>query len=379
MKRANIYTIEKNTYQFIFGLGMFFILLSASKFINNNFLTNNSNVLAWSIGIILFVISIFYTKFYTVKEIFFVCVVLIVGSSTTYFSKSSEPIMMALYVVSCRKIEPYNILKILFVVNLILFLTNFVLYRMGILIDFQNFSFNKHSFGYGHPNSMGVSVFTLITISLSLLYKDYKEKKKITTWLLALQIPLIALVITSGSRGAEIASLISFLFFFLILVFGENKNFLYGLVIFLLVAMILFSIITFSDSVNVVGSFLYNLNQLFTQRLVLNNYFYRIYGIPFLGQKVEYNLVPTVINSYAFIDNAYVKSMINFGILYSILYCSYIVCLTKKIITKKELGLIIPLVSFIVYGVVEQGFLQYWVNFSMFFSGIFFDYRKKYQ
>ena len=140
--------------------------------------------------------------------------------------------------------------------------------------------------------------------------------------------------------------------------------------------MVVFSIITFSDTVNAVGSFLYNLNQLFTQRLKLNNYFYHLYGVPFLGQKVQYNLVTTVSDNYAFIDNAYVKSMINFGIVYTTAYCSYIIILAKKIITKKELGLLIPVVSFIVYGVVEQGFLQYWVNFTMLFSGIFFSYGR---
>lgn len=376
MERTNVYTIWKNIYQVFFGVGMFFILLSTSKFQNNNFLTENSNSLALIVGTILLVISIFYTRFYTVKEIVFVCFVLILGSITSFFSKASEPILMSMYIVSCRKIDPYKILRILFIVNIILLITNFVLFRMGILIDYQNFSTDKHSFGYGHPNSLGVSVFTLITISLAFLYKNYKEENILKIRLLFLQVPLIVLIIISGSRGAEIATLMSFIIFFLILFNNKDTRFLFGLVSFLLISMVVFSIITFSDTVNAVGSFLYNLNQLFTQRLKLNNYFYHLYGVPFLGQKVQYNLVTTVSDNYAFIDNAYVKSMINFGIVYTTAYCSYIIILAKKIITKKELGLLIPVVSFIVYGVVEQGFLQYWVNFTMLFSGIFFSYGR---
>ncbi|MFT9033233.1 MAG: O-antigen polymerase [Leuconostoc mesenteroides] len=364
--------IGKKLYLYSFGIGMFLIIFSTSKFKVTNNLTDNASVISLFIAIILFFISIFYTNYFTYSEIVFIIVVLTIGTVTSFISKGSEPFMMSLYMISSRKINPYDVLKVVFIVNVALFLSNYILFRAGILLDYQNFSINKHSFGYNHPNQMGISIFSLISISMVFLYTKRTSKSLINYLILFLQVPLLVLVFLSGSRGAEIATIITYIIFCILILTHESKKNLLIISVSVLVICLLFSLYTVGNSVNTVGSFLYTLNQLFTQRLQLNNYFYNNYGVSLFGQRVTYNLNASLSSNYAIIDNAYIKLIINYGISYTIFYLTYIFYLVKKVILKNEFALLIPIISFIGYGVVEQGFIQYWVNFSMLFGGIFF-------
>lgn len=373
MREDYVDSVWGNVYLVIFGIGMFLFLLSSSKFYNPNILTKNSSSMALSIGVLLLILSFFYAKTISVYELIFIMGILFLGTITSYIVKGSEPVMMVMYVISTRKINPYQILKTIFIVNLCLFSINYFLFKLNILMDYQNFSIFKHSFGYNHPNQLGVSIFTLITISIVFLFKKINECNVVQYRYILLQIPLIMLLLQSGSRGAESATLITYSMFALLLIFKNRVKVTLWISIVVLVIVVSFSIYSMNDSVNTVGSFLYKLNEVFTQRIQLNNYFYEKYGITFLGQKVEYTLVPNFASNYAIIDNAYVKLLINYGLIYSFFILIYNAALIKKLGDRRYLGLLIPLVSFIVYGAVEQGYLQYWVNFSMLFGSVFFS------
>ncbi|MBZ6001562.1 hypothetical protein [Leuconostoc gelidum] len=378
MINNQLFDFGRKIYLSFFGIGMFLIIFSTSKFQSANILTNNANKVALFIAIALVGISILYAKVYSRGEIYFIVTVMIIGTVTSYLAKGLEPVMMSFYIISSRRINPYDILKVLFIVNIMLFITNFMLFKAGILLDYQNFSISKHSFGYNHPNQMGISVFSVITISMVFFYQKRKSQNIIKYLLLLFQIPLLLLIQQSGSRGAQIATIITYLIL-IYLLFTRNREhsiLLFLMSISVLIVSLLFSLYTMSDSVNTVGSFLYNLNQLFTQRVQLNNYFFDNYGFNFFGQNVSYNLTATVSTNYAIIDNAYVKLVINYGVIYTVFYLGYIIFLVREIISKKQVILLMPMLSFMVYGLVEQGFLQYWVNFSMLFGGIFYAIRK---
>lgn len=370
--RNQLVDIGKKTYLYLYGIGIFLVIFSTSRFKDPNFLTINASVMSLIVAVILVCISLFYTRVYTYDEILFIVVTVILGVGTTFISRGTEPLMMALYIISSRKINPYDIMRVLLIVNIFLFIINYFLFKMGILLDFQNFSIDKHSFGYNHPNQFGISIFSVITILMVATYNRIYQKGILKYGLLVLQAPLLLLIFQSGSRGAEIATLITYLIFFVLLVANKHQNFLFLMGTFVLMGAVIFSLYTTSSSVNTVGSFLYNLNQVFTQRLQLNNYFYQNYGVSILGQKVFYNLNATVGSNYAIIDNAYVKLIVNYGLVYTISYIGYIILIMKRVVLKKEVALLIPIISFIVYGLIEQGFIQYWVNFSMLFSGVLF-------
>lgn len=372
MTENHVDQVLKKTYLVIFGTGMFLFLFSTSKFYNPNILTTNSSIIGLSIGILLLTLSFFYSKEISAYEIIFIIGVLFLGTITSYIVKGSEPIMMAMYIVSTRKINPYKLLKTVFVVNLCLLFINYILFKMNILMDYQNYSIFKHSFGYNHPNQLGVSIFTLITISIVFLYQKINKNNIVKYRYILLQIPLIILLIQSGSRGAELATLVTYGMFILLLIFKNRVRIILWTSITVLLFIFSFSIYSMNDSVNTVGSFLYKLNELFTQRIQLSNYFYEKYGITFFGQKVEYNLSANIANNYAIIDNAYVKLLVNYGLVYSFFVLMYNIVLMKKVVDQKYFSLLIPLISFIVYGGVEQGYVQYWVNFSMLFGSVFF-------
>ena len=81
-------------------------------------------------------------------------------------------------------------------------------------------------------------------------------------------------------------------------------------------------VVIFYDSIDkIIPNILANLDSLLSRRLTLSVIAYKLYGISFLPKSIQYSLVSWK-SSYTMqlvIDNAYIKSLVTVGLIYSII------------------------------------------------------------
>ncbi|WP_192815954.1 hypothetical protein [Oenococcus oeni] len=115
------------------------------------------------------------------------------------------------------------------------------------------------------------------------------------------------------------------------------------------------------------------MDQEMSGRLKLGQYFITNFPITFLGRYIQY-YVPNSTNygvdfgSYLVLDNSYLKLIINFGIIFSILISFWIFHIFYKNIQNDNYWIILPMLTFLILGITEQSMLYFWVNFSLFLS-----------
>lgn len=350
-----------------------FAVVSTSAFKNNYFIISNSQLIIAAMIFCFFSMSFFIGKL-KVEQLLFFLLLIIVSLIVTYQSRSSKMLLLLLYSLSCRCLSLKDAFIDVFIAKLLTLCSTLLFFFYGIVNDLNNGEFGRHSFGFGHPNSLGATIFVIeICLATYIVVKNKKALSKSVVILIS-QIPFLYLLYSSGSSGAEFGTAISFIIMIYFL-FRNNINYsvvlkmvAYGTII----GIPLISIFMLNNSVIYTGSFLNRLNTLLSNRLFLSYSFFKEYGISFFGQKINYNFNLSAIYSYAFLDNAYVELLINYGIISLLAVITYNFLVLKKSIKFSLPWLSILIISMCLYGFVEQGFDQYWVNpiFSM--TGLLF-------
>ncbi len=364
----------KSIHSVIFIFGSFLVLFSAGRFVTPNFLSQMSSIIPIGVLFLLVIVSIVYDDWFVHELVFFIMLIMyevILYSHT----RVAQPMYLALMIISMRRITPDTIMRNVFIVQTMLLLVNLTLYHFGLLYNFTSGPVTKHSYGFWTPNQLGVTVLQLAVILLILSSKGYFYKKAFMFKLIATIYfgLLMVLLYLSGSRGSEIATVVAITIFASLRLAKKLKK-IPSRIFFSILAVLPFfmSLLTLNSSVNQVGSPLYKLNVLLTTRISLGNYFYQQYGVTLFGQNVVYHLGASAGVAYYFLDNEYLVYLINYGLLATTLFVGYIILLTNKAIVTKRYGLLIAIITFAVYGFVEQGAGEAWVNFSLCFISIFF-------
>jgi len=127
---------------------------------------------------------------------------------------------------------------------------------------------------------------------------------------------------------------------------------------------------TFGYFYNEKNEFLRRMNSLFTGRLSLNHLFVNEYPLSLFGVELQFSNPENIqYLGYRFLDNGYLHTLLNLGVIYLLLILIFMIFLTLKI---NENGysyvLIISIVLFI-YGFSEQGFMSLPFNPILLFGG----------
>ena len=141
---------------------------------------------------------------------------------------------------------------------------------------------------------------------------------------------------------------------------AKNKNL--GLVI-----ILLFTVISIYLSKHLDYEFVKNLNKTLSGRISIQNYYLYNYKIKLFGQNINYKMS---------LDNAYLRLLINYGI---IGYSAFLLILNKMLKeSKKQNNLYFIIISLLFYGIMEWFLIRPGLNiFLVFFSTIIkFDNKK---
>ncbi|MBZ1541213.1 hypothetical protein J6K67_07990 [Leuconostoc mesenteroides] len=366
--------VLKSMHSVVFIIGSFLVLFSAGRFVVPNVLSQSGWAIQIAVSLLLFSISILYDDWFVYELVIFaglIAYTLVVFVNT----KVAQPVFLVLVIISMRRITPETVMRNVFIVQSLLLIVNLTLYHFGVLYNYTSGPLSKHSFGFWSPNQFGVTILQLVVILLFLSFKGFFHRRPLLIRALAMLYfgILLILLYLSGSRGSEISAVIALVVYIsLFLVDKIGMSVLRTLYSSVAIIPFILSLVTLSDSVNQVGSLLYKLNQILTTRVALGNQFFHEYGISMFGKDVVYHFESSVGTTYAFLDNEYLVYLINYGIVATAIFVGYILLLTNKVVITKRYGLLIAILPFAVYGFVEQGAGEAWVNFSMLFSSVFF-------
>lgn len=366
------------------GLFIFTICLNLSSFIAFN---NQSSLMlsgvSWIVQLFPFIIatlSLFDGEI-NLKDIIVFILLLILGYAIYYNSKDSNVFRLALYIFSFRRANPIRILKDFFWISLISLISTVVFSFFGIAANLTSIDNGtvKYSLGFTQPNLLGRTVFSLllITITLILIFElNLKGIKKFLFYFFMLI--LFVILYVSSSTTPIITIAVGLVLYFFIRKWKKTgniflKKFIVILGLFIMLSSFLFSFYSVFANLNQ-SKFWIEMNTMFTGRLQFNQEYFHNYGISTFGQFIITNTDKQSVwfDGYHFLDNAYLLSLIKFGIIFTIIQILYYFLLYAFVIRRGKIELIIPIVTLVLYGVAEQGTIYYYFNFILLFSSVFY-------
>lgn len=212
----------------------------------------------------------------------------------------------------------------------------------------------RHAMGFPHPNSVGFFAMTLMAEKLY-LYKTDKTGARMR--LFAIAGLIVVLLLMSDSRTAQVAVVLCVIAFLLIKMpeinkrikksardDGKRASYIMPIVLFACIAISIMSTVLFLNGDKTMVA----LNEILSNRIYISSHYFKKYGISLLGQ-----LVQRSDNSNYSLDNAYMRTLINYGVL-SMTYLVFVFCSSsKKALEKEQYFLYAMFAIYAIYGLME--------------------------
>lgn len=308
----------------------------------------------------------------SMKETIFYSVLLILAIINMRVTHSITILQIVIFSFGLRRMEFKKIVK-MFYLSFILS-TGFIMLGR-ILGVFKSISYDtelsglKESFGFILPNTAGIVFLAIIIITLYLNNKNWNLKE------IFFLIVMSVLLFTTGARTSELLMILA-IFMYLLLKNHFINNFvskhLIGIIMMVLIFSILFSYITslmmqYTDY----NSIIYKLDYLLSGRLRLGSQFIQMYGVTFWGQNVIYTLVDSnqrwwSIAQTMWLDNSYLKVIVNYGFIWLIIFSIGMFNVSKKAKYAGDTYVVIPIVIMLLLGISEATALSSWYDFVLF-------------
>lgn len=339
----------------LFFIGLFLLELS-TIFVNVVFLQNYLNKIK--------LISIFLLTFCSFIKIFtiranrkswlFLLSLLAIGFISYFVTSRFLILELILIIVASLNIDFEDIICGNLKINLFLFVTLVLLYFIGAtngMIIHRETGLLRYSFGFYHPN--------LFSMYLVIMYFQYiyinRQNINLGKILIGVLITIIISVFADSKTACFI--LILFLSFILLknisfkivsnrLIYFLSKN---GFLILTIICIIITMLFISNNSMA------YKLNELFSSRIYIQSLYLQEYSINLLGNDINY------FNS---LDNAYIKIILNFGLVGCFLYNYLYSKIIKMSYEKKDYIIYFIYVIFIIYGMMEN--LMFDITFNIF-------------
>ena len=299
-------------------------------------------------------------RFYNKNDFLMMIIVVIGLFLAIYNSENAMLLSLFLFTRVAGYSHPLKISKVFFWVNLILVFTTVGLSLLGFLPDYQMYSLSgiRHTYGFIHPNSLGLVLFSVIA---SYFYLK-KRKIKIVEYVICLLL-VYWLNLETHSRTAV------FLLVFLILVIwiSENIDVFNDVKIWsvfcncLLIALICLSLyfMFFFNNGNVL---MVKLDNFLSLRLSNASQAYQNVGLTLFGTKDELGKV---------VDNSYIYLLLSNGVMVFGAYIAYLFFSIRVLYKNNDKKGIIILLTYIFYGFSESILFNPEMNFIVFVVGYY--------
>ncbi len=353
----------------------FFVLLSGIKGIG---LDNNdiSFVLIALFSGVFLLIQILYEK-YTYRELGLVILCISLGLIIYASSKKITLLMSIIAIVFAKNIPFEKLMKNVFIVKLIGFISIILLTSLGFIENVKQYRIDdlgkttiRYSLGFAHPNTTYLYFFVLVILFIYIHY----DKIELKHYILLLTLGYLMYMITDSRTGYY--NLIISLFITYIL---KNKKIMKNKFVKVLLSLspiilsigILVCSIYYSQS----NSILNRLNQLLSGRIELSNKFLNIYGIKLFGQQIVEG--SDLNGSYLRIDSGYISLLLTCGVIAFVFYIILHVKILKIYLYNQKYKEVLFLLSFLVYGLTEVYIYNVFINASLvFFSDLLYKKNK---
>lgn len=333
------------------------IVQSMTRWVNN--IAVFQLICTKGIPIILFLCIITRLKKFNYNNLLVMCFLLLCVTLSYLVSKDIVILNLMLFLIASKGIHLDKIVKVDLVIKIIMLFTIFLLYYAGYtqqIIDYTNTRGIRYSFGFGHPNTLGVYI---MGICADIAYLNFSRKKKL--WYIVMIVAAIFLEINCDSRGS-VACIILLLVLSFLMPKLQNNKIIKNIMIYIFPTfMILSFVVAYIFMINSNNEILLQLDELFSSRISLTAAFLKEYSIHLFGSRFI-NYGTGTIGTTFVLDNAYMSLLIKFGLLVALLFIVYIPKCLKSAFNNKQYPLIICLFVFIIFGLMENGFYVLFYN-----------------
>lgn len=296
----------------------------------------------------------------TIKEYVFIILFGLVSIVVYMNSEINSTIWLFLVVLASKGVEKDAIYKATFWSMGITVVIVMLLSSVGLIENFYHVNTYTGkiciAFGFRHYNGFN-SIFTILII---LYFVNYFEKMNQLHCLFILILSFIVYILTNGKTGLLVNIFISIILF--IIKSLRNKVRAMKLIGAFIIGMTLLVIM---------GSILYNqfslfhaISQLMSGRLQQAHFYYEKYGLTLFGTLIE-----ELQGNYKFwhymLDCGHMRLLVNYGVLYFILFEFFNFSLLIKSILSGNCKLFVMISAFILYGCSENYISFVFMNVSL--------------
>lgn len=341
------------------------LMLQSSMYVFNNSIYQMIEY-AKKIGIILLIEKIFIdiveqkNKF-SVKRIF------ITFTMTVIFFLSmikTDDMITTLYLLAIllasSNIKFEKTIKGIFYVELICFIVIIIGCQLGIISDYtirrETGASYRHSLGFIHPNGLMLSFFSIVVIYMYL----QKDKINLIKTIILLALTGVVFYYTDSRMGA-IATTVAILVNYICKYKGNQILKRCKKIIPHLISI--FAILSILVTVLYPKVDLSKLNAISSNRILLQYQAWENYGITLFGKKIEWvgqGASNEELNwkYYNFVDNSYIKALINNGILYFLIIMFGHYFILKKLIKDNNIYGCISVIMIGIYSISDVSLLR---------------------
>lgn len=276
-----------------------------------------------------------------------------------YYSKQTDFLQLCIVLVSLQDENLDNILEIVFKINLFLILTHILLYFLLLLMNSSLIHYNfrikyntielRHTFLFSHSN-----VFSALVCWCYLEFLYLYKSKKILLNIVIFLITFILIFFFSKTRTVIFVIFMTLLLIYLLKrIDFLKKNSLFKYSPILISILFIAFIFLYPHS-----SLIQYLDSILEARIKLGYVAYKIFGISFLGQYIDYGAENVIYWNYGLgssgftLDSTFYKILFSNGILNYLLFVIFMFFRIKKIDLNSNK--IVFLISYSLFSSVES-------------------------
>ncbi len=342
-----------------------FILWYSTEIIYNSTLKNImgisvgkiSDVVTWLVFALLMFQIVFFQS-YKKREVIIIVVITIPIIIATVLSGQRTMMSAWMFIVASKNVDLDDVIRTAYRILLVMLPAIMLSCLLGFIDNrvLMRGSVQRYSFGFSHPNQLGLRVFQLMACHCYVHRNNLKEINYLYIFLATL-----FLIRIPNSQAAYIT--MGALLFMLLLhrYIVEKKSVYMKLyeegILYGALCLNLFSIIF--SGINVSRNFiLARLDSWLSSRFSVCHKVWMMYGVSFLGQRIyvtEEERALVGIKNPLWLDNAYVSILLRYGVLVFFIFSISYLYLIKVVEMQKEDVLVIILFLYALYGTIETG------------------------
>ena len=326
------------------------------------------------IPIILFFVIILQAKKYSKKSIVRIIGIVSIGLISYYITKSNDIFLTFLLIICAKNIEIDDFIKKDVIVKLCIIFFVIICYKLGLAensIMYREDGFLRSSLGFSHPNRLGMLIFSINCGVMYLHHGKYNWKD-----LVLIIVSLLICIKVCDSRSSQIG-IVALTLITITTKFFKDKKIYKNILTTLPIILTIISIVSaFLYSKGY--SFIYTINEIVSNRILYCYKFIEYYGINLFGNYFQYYGMWGISNRLSVLDNAYVHILVHFGLLTFLLTIGCFIWIINDAIKNKKYNVIIYLVPFLLYGLMEHHIFEIQYNSILIYaSGMIYAIKKR--